>query len=80
MSLVKSIISKKDSDNKIDIANLEDMLKQLNEMGFTDRESNLKLVKFHNQFKEGLDEVVEALLTQSQLETVNNTEVSVSSH
>jgi len=45
----------------------EELLKQLAEMGFLDRETNMKTFRFHKKFNEGLDEVVEDLLIQSSL-------------
>ncbi len=47
------------------IPNLEEILSQLADMGFTDKETNLKVLQFHKNFNEGLAEVVEDLLIQS---------------
>jgi len=47
--------------------NIEELLEQLTMMGFTDREANIEAIKFHNKFNEGLDAIVEDLITQSFL-------------
>eukprot|EP01119_Soliformovum_irregulare_P009780 TRINITY_DN2353_c0_g1_i1.p1 TRINITY_DN2353_c0_g1~~TRINITY_DN2353_c0_g1_i1.p1 ORF type:complete len:446 (+),score=134.45 TRINITY_DN2353_c0_g1_i1:133-1470(+) len=47
-----------------DIPNLEELLTRLDEMGFHDREVNIAALRFHRNFKEGLDEVIEDLLSQ----------------
>jgi NACalpha-BTF3-like transcription factor len=43
---------------------LDDMLKQLSDMGFADKEANEKALRFHYNYDEGLDAVVEDLLSQ----------------
>jgi len=43
---------------------LDQMLQQLNDMGFYDNEANTKALKFHYDFNEGLDAVLEDLLSQ----------------
>jgi len=45
---------------------LEEMLKQLRDMGFTDDEVNMKALHFHYKFNEGLDAVIEDLLISAQ--------------
>jgi len=42
---------------------LEGMLKQLNDMGFMDNEANTIALRFHHNFNEGLDAVIEDLLS-----------------
>lgn len=49
----------------------EETLKQLQDMGFDDREANLKTLKFHKKYNEGLDAVVEDLLQQKNSENKN---------
>lgn len=49
----------------------EETLKQLQDMGFEDREANVKTLKFHKKFNEGLDAVVEDLLQQKSTENKN---------
>ena len=74
LSMVKSVVTKRQDNNERnnekeeDISNLEEKLEQLKEMGFGDRDANLKLLKFHNRFQEGLDSVVEDLLIQKSQE------------
>jgi len=46
----------------------EELLQKLASMGFTDREQNIKVAKFHRKYNEGLDEILDDLLTQSQIE------------
>jgi hypothetical protein len=53
-------------EEEVEIPNLEDSLKQLADMGFSDRESNIKLLRFHKKYNEGVDEVIEDLLMQMQ--------------
>lgn len=48
------------------LPNQEELLTKLHSMGFTNREANLKALRFHKNYNEGLDEVVEDLLQQSQ--------------
>jgi hypothetical protein len=43
----------------------DELLQRLADMGFTDKEANLKTLRFHKKFNEGLDEVIEDLLVQS---------------
>jgi len=50
----------------------EELLQQLAEMGFVDREMNMKTFRFHKKFNEGLDAVVEDLLIQSSLGSEGN--------
>lgn len=66
MPIPSSILSE-DADHPMPIPNLEEMLEQLKLMGFSDREANIKLLQFHKKFNEGLDAVVDDLLTQSKL-------------
>jgi len=47
---------------------LESMLKQLEDMGFADKEACTRALKFHHGFNEGLDAVVEDLLSQKEKE------------
>jgi len=54
-----------DNLDNVQIPNLEDLLNQLDAMGFTDKEQNIKVLRFHKKFNEGLDEVVEELLHQN---------------
>ncbi len=58
---------------------MEETLTQLKEMGFTDRDSVVKTLKFHKRFQEGLNEVVEDLLLQHEEEkkATEATDVSV---
>jgi len=46
------------------IPNLDELLSQLESMGFTDKEQNIKVLRFHRKFNEGMDEVIEELLSQ----------------
>eukprot|EP01114_Cavostelium_apophysatum_P005280 TRINITY_DN1607_c0_g1_i2.p1 TRINITY_DN1607_c0_g1~~TRINITY_DN1607_c0_g1_i2.p1 ORF type:complete len:460 (+),score=128.53 TRINITY_DN1607_c0_g1_i2:114-1493(+) len=55
--------SKQKTDEEPVIPNLEDLLNQLASMGFTDREQNIKALKFHKKYNEGLNEVIEDLLS-----------------
>jgi len=57
-----------DKQEEEDIPNLEETLNQLFEMGFTDRDTLVKTLKFHKQFQEGLNEVIEDLLLQREEE------------
>lgn len=59
------------SEKKEEIEIPEETLKQLQEMGFGDREANVKTLKFHKKFNEGLDAVVEDLLQQKTTEVKN---------
>jgi len=57
-----------DEEEEIQIDNLEETLIQLKEMGFTDRDTVVKTLKFHKRFQEGLNEVIEDLLLQHEEE------------
>jgi len=61
--------SRQDSedDESLNIPNIEEVLQQLAAMGFTDKEANVKALRFHNKFKEGIHEVVDDLLIQSSI-------------
>jgi len=56
-----------------EIPNFEEMLKQLEEMGFYDREPCIRALRFHHQYNEGLDEVIEDLLLQQKDKKENQT-------
>ncbi len=60
---------KKEDKEAVEIP--EETLKQLQDMGFEDREANVKTLKFHKKFNEGLDAVVEDLLQQKSTENKN---------
>eukprot|EP00027_Filamoeba_sp_ATCC50430_P006748 CAMPEP_0168555988 /NCGR_PEP_ID=MMETSP0413-20121227/8639_1 /TAXON_ID=136452 /ORGANISM="Filamoeba nolandi, Strain NC-AS-23-1" /LENGTH=355 /DNA_ID=CAMNT_0008586897 /DNA_START=140 /DNA_END=1204 /DNA_ORIENTATION=+ len=64
--LVHSLLSifKPKKENEDEIPNQEELLKKLADMGFTDKEANIKTLRFHKKYNEGLDEVVEDLLLQ----------------
>jgi hypothetical protein len=46
----------------------EDLLQTLHDMGFTDRETNEKVLRFHTKFSEGLDSVIEDILLRQNSE------------
>jgi len=53
-------------EETVEIPNLEETLSQLADMGFSDRDANVKLLRFHKKYNEGVDEVIEDLLLQMQ--------------
>jgi len=53
-------------EEEVEIPNMEELLKQLSDMGFSDREHAIKTLRFHKQYNEGIDEVIEDLLLQRE--------------
>lgn len=58
--------AQKTPEREIPKEELDEMVKQLNDMGFTSDEANRKALKFHYKYGEGLDAVIEDLLTQRE--------------
>jgi len=56
--------SKEVEEKTIPQEKLDEMNKQLNDMGFHDYEANMKALRFHYKYNEGLDAVIEDLLSQ----------------
>jgi len=54
------------NEENIEIPNLEELLQQLHDMGFEDRDRNIRILKFHRRFREGLDETIEDLLSEKE--------------
>jgi len=65
LSLFKPFKNPQQTRKEIPQEKLNEMVNQLNDMGFYDNEANIKALKFHYGFNEGLDAVIEDLLIQS---------------